>query len=265
MAIRITEYNGNTILSSTCFRFNYDLPYTIMADVKIDGISFSLGTVFSFLDINSIGDKDEILASATGNSFYLDVQNDIEGAAFEVLDTSGQLGQYYKITMVREASNMQKAYINDILVASSTADVGTGRLQPRLSLMTGFFTGINGCIANIVVLQKALTREQIRSSLLARKPKFYPISRFYPLFTNGTQPSLVDYGLNQENLVILGTGYTLDNDPPKMWGSPPQLVGRRLSAAGGGEPPVVQTYRDVYVLKRTSVDNKVHYKQIVKR
>lgn len=264
MALRTND--SSDFIISAISGPNYNAFYSILGWVYVESLPIGIGRL---VWVQGNGDRDAITLQTSGSGFTAGADNNADGTLSAPVELA--FNQWHHFAMIRSSPTLQSVYWNFNLISSGTGNVGTARSAPDFTGIfadSGMILRTAGRLFNVTIVERALSvNEIITFSKMYRVYNPRNLWAHYPFLLTGNPGRYKDFSGNERHLAQISAGSPFfDTDAPfTPWGVPPQLVGRRISATGGGEPPATPTYRDIYVLKRVSEDNRVHYKQIVKR
>lgn len=248
---------------------NWNAQYTIAGWVIMEQ-NFSPGSPLIAIGDSAYSTRDLVILSSTlsDSVFNVGLNNNADGGSY-VSATSYAYNTPHHFAMIRSSSTSLQLWMNYQLVHTLTGDVGTARGNvAQTSILSGFT--ILRAVAQVGAVQifnRVLTPQELYANSRSYRPtNGRALWSYNPYFAIGPGARGRDYSGNLHDFVESGGGWSNRDNPSFIaFGGTPIVFGKGTGAQGGGEPPAEPTYRDIYVLKRVSDDNKVHYKQIVKR
>jgi len=138
------------------------------------------------------------------------------------------VGQWYHIACVIASATSQKMYVDGVLDINKTSTSTT--FTPAQFFLGSDTVGfLNGRLGDVIITERELTVEEIKTQMNDLWPILYRPWAFYPMFPGSTERTL-DYSGNGRNLTANGS--LTDEAGPPVW------FGNELSAQ---QPAAVST------------------------
>jgi hypothetical protein len=221
MGIRL-DAAGDT-LSWTTSPLGYNANYTVSFWFKLKAKTASNAYLSIFDLFNAAGTDYAVFgvhgasATVTNLGFFSGDTPWVEGWG----STSLALNTWYHVAIIRASATDHKVYLNGVLEATITGNVGAYGTQANMAF------GDNGpdcVISDAKIWATNLTLADLQQEMYVIRPvRYLDLYGFWPMLP-GAVERLRDYSGNGRNWNDDGGALTDEDDPPIGWGAPPYVV-----------------------------------------